>query len=95
MADIGVTTEELDRIARILRTSTDTLNSAAQHPVSDINAGRSTPAVQLSIATLARAAAGLASGAESKADEVDAACKTYVITDEEASRGMPNTSEGN
>ncbi|GAB3692619.1 hypothetical protein [Saccharopolyspora tripterygii] len=95
MSDLNVSPEALHRIAGDMRNSAAGLDEAASNPVGDLNAGESTPQVQIAIAALTRAAAGLLDGAKHTADEVEAGKTDYMTTDEGAGNSMPNVGGGN
>ncbi|WP_406692865.1 hypothetical protein REH65_14825 [Saccharopolyspora sp. ID03-671] len=95
MSDLNVSPEILHRLANDMRTSTTALDEAATRSVSETNAGESTPQVQIAIAALARAAAGLLDGTKRTADQVEAGKADYMTTDDSAADNMPSVDGGN
>ena len=94
MSDLSVSPDALNRIAHEMCGSTAGLEAAAKQPVSEINAGISTPEVQMTIAALTRAVAGLLDGTMRTADEVSEARTDYTKTDEGAAENMPRVEGG-
>ena len=78
-----------------MRASSATLEAASTEPAAEVNAGESTPQVQMVIATLARAAAGLLDGTQRTAEDVAAGRADYVKTDDAAGENMPKVDGGN
>ena len=95
MSDLNVLPDALHRIANGMRGSTAGLAAAAKQSVSEINAGISTPEVQMTIAALARATAGLLDGTMRTADDVSEGRADYTKTDEGAGENMPRVDGGN
>lgn len=95
MTEMRVSPDALHRISHGMRASTAELDTAAGEPVSEINAGKTTPEVQACVATLARAAAGLLDGTMRTADEVAAGRADYTRTDDEAAEHLPRMDGGN
>ena len=95
MNGLGVSPDALHRIANGMHASTAQLDAAAQEPVSEVNAGKSTAEVQASIATLLRAAAGLLDGTVRTAEDVSAGRADYTKTDQGAAEELPKVDEGN
>ncbi|WP_263249566.1 hypothetical protein [Saccharopolyspora rosea] len=95
MTGINVNPDALRRVADDMRTSTAKLDAAAKNPVSEVNAGKSSPEVQAAIATLLRASAGLLDGTLRTADEVAAGRTDYLKTDDGAAENMPHGRGGN
>lgn len=95
MSDLNVSPDILHRLSTDMRTSTAALDEAAAQPIGDVNAGESTPQVQIAIAALTRAAAGLLDGAKRTADEVEAGRTDYTRTDDGAADNMPSIDGGN